>query len=164
MRAFSSAPSVESAIAGARKLSHDLCEYELRWPLNVYREMGPGMLSDHMRGRLARGEDITPERYRECLAARDAVKARLADLQSVVDGMVTLSQPGIAPKGLASTGNPVFNAPASVSGAPAFSLPLMAVDGMPLGFQLMGFAHGDARAAGIAHWILERYRQSSGSS
>jgi Asp-tRNA(Asn)/Glu-tRNA(Gln) amidotransferase A subunit family amidase len=33
----------------------------------------------------------------------------------------------------------------------------MAVDGLPLGFQLMGFAHGDARAAGIARWILESY-------
>lgn len=154
----------ESAIAGARKLSHDLCEYELRWPLNVYREMGPGMLSEHMRGRLERGEGITPERYRQCLAEREAVKARLADLASVVDAMVTLSQPGIAPKGLASTGNPVFNAPASVSGAPALSLPLMAVDGMPLGFQLMGFAHGDARAAGIARWILETYWRSSGRS
>ena len=82
----------------------------------------------------------------------------------MVDAMVTLSQPGIAPKGLASTGNPVFNAPASVSGAPALSLPLMAVDGMPLGFQLMGFAHGDARAAGIARWILETNWRSSGRS
>ena len=40
----------ETAIAGSRQLSHDLCEYELRWPLNVYRDMGPGKLSDHMRG------------------------------------------------------------------------------------------------------------------
>ena len=150
----------ETAIAGARKLSHDLCEYELRWPLNVYRDLGPGKLSDHMRGRLERGEGITPERYRECLEERAEVKARLAELESIVDGMVTLSQPGIAPSGLDSTGNPVFNAPASVSGGPAFSLPLMAVEDMPLGFQLMGFAHGDARSAGIARWILESYRHS----
>jgi len=59
--------------------------------------------------------------------------------------------------GLASTGNTVFNAPASVSGGPAISLPLMAVDGMPLGFQLMGFAHADTRVAGIARWMLETY-------
>jgi Asp-tRNA(Asn)/Glu-tRNA(Gln) amidotransferase A subunit family amidase len=150
----------ESAIVGARKLSHDLCEYELRWPLNVYRELGPGKLSDHMRGRLERGEGITPERYRECLAERAGVKARLADLESAVDAMVTLSQPGIAPRGLDSTGNPVFNAPASVSGGPAFSLPLMSVSDMPLGFQLMGFAHRDAHTAGIARWVLGNYRHS----
>lgn len=150
----------EAAIVGARTLSQNLCEYELRWPLNVYRDLGPGMLSDHMEKRLARGEGITPERYRECLAARDAVKERLAGLEGIVDGMVTLSQSGIAPRGLDSTGNPIFNAPASVSGAPAFSLPLMAVDGMPLGFQLMGFAHGDSASAGIARWILERYGYS----
>ena len=144
----------ESAIEGAKELSHDLCEYELRWPLNVYHDMNPEKLSDHMRGRLARGARMTADRYRECLARRDAVKARLGELASVVDGMVTLSQPGIAPRGLDSTGNPVFNAPASVAGAPAISLPLMAIDGMPLGFQFMGFAHGDARALGIARWIL----------
>ena len=147
----------ESAIAGSRKLCHDLCEYELRWPLNVYRDMGPGKLSDHMRARMERAEGMTADGYRECLARRDVVKARLADLESVVDGLVTLSQPGIAPMGLASTGNTVFNAPASVSGGPALSLPLMAVEGMPLGFQLMGFAHADTRVAGIARWMLETY-------
>jgi Asp-tRNA(Asn)/Glu-tRNA(Gln) amidotransferase A subunit family amidase len=150
----------ESAIADAKQLSQDLCAYELRWPLNVYRDLGADKLSDSMRGRLARGEDMTPERYRECLSRRAAVKARLAELESVVDGLVTLSQPGIAPKGLESTGDAVFNAPASVSGAPAFSLPLMAVEGMPLGFQLMGFADGDTRAAGVARWILESYSHS----
>lgn len=151
----------ESAIAGSRKLCHDLCEYELRWPLNVYREMGPGMLSDHMRARMEAAEEMTAESYRACLARREVVKARLADLAPIVDGMVTLSQPGIAPVGLASTGNTVFNAPASVSGGPSISLPLMAVDGMPLGFQLMGFAHGDSRAIGIARWMLESYHTSS---
>ena len=110
-----------------------------------------------MRGRLARGVAITPERYRECLALREGIKARLADLASVVDGLVTLSQPGIAPVGLESTGDAVFNAPASMAGGPAITLPLMAVDGMPLGFQVMGFAHDDANAAAHARWILESF-------
>jgi Asp-tRNA(Asn)/Glu-tRNA(Gln) amidotransferase A subunit family amidase len=150
----------ESAIAGSRKLCHDICEYELRWPLNVYRDMGPGKLSDHMRERMQHADATTADVYRACLARRDLVKTRLAELEAVVDGMVTLSQPGIAPLGLAYTGNTVFNAPASVSGGPAISLPLMAVDGMPLGFQLMGFAHGDARCAGIARWILDNYHHA----
>jgi Asp-tRNA(Asn)/Glu-tRNA(Gln) amidotransferase A subunit family amidase len=149
----------ESAIAGARELSHDICEYELRWPLNVYRELGPGKLSDHMRKRMRRAEATTADDYRACLARRELVKTRLAALEPVVDALVSLSQPGIAPLGLGYTGNTVFNAPASVSGGPAISLPLMAVDGMPLGFQLMGFAHGDARAAGIARWILDSYQR-----
>jgi Asp-tRNA(Asn)/Glu-tRNA(Gln) amidotransferase A subunit family amidase len=151
--------SFEAAISGSRKLCHDLCEYELRWPLNVYRDLGPGKLSDHMRNRMELAEGMTAQAYRACLARRDAVKARLAALEHVVDAMVTLSQPGIAPLGLASTGNTVFNAPASVSGGPSITLPLMAVDGMPLGFQLMGFAHGDTRTAGIARWMLESYHR-----
>jgi Asp-tRNA(Asn)/Glu-tRNA(Gln) amidotransferase A subunit family amidase len=113
-----------------------------------------------MRARMEAAEEMTAESYRACLDRREVVKARLADLASIVDAMVTLSQPGIAPVGLASTGNTVFNAPASVSGGPSITLPLMAVDGMPLGFQLMGFAHGDSRAAGIARWMLESYHTS----
>jgi Asp-tRNA(Asn)/Glu-tRNA(Gln) amidotransferase A subunit family amidase len=112
-----------------------------------------------MRNRMELAEGMTAQAYRACLARRDAVKARLAALEHVVDAMVTLSQPGIAPLGLASTGNTVFNAPASVSGGPSITLPLMAVDGMPLGFQLMGFAHGDTRTAGIARWMLESYHR-----
>ena len=49
----------------------------------------------------------------------------------------TLAAPGAAPVGLGSTGNPVFNVPASMLGIPALSLPVLSAEGLPLGLQIM---------------------------
>jgi Asp-tRNA(Asn)/Glu-tRNA(Gln) amidotransferase A subunit family amidase len=56
--------------------------------------------------------------------------------------------------GLNSTGDAIFNAPASLLGIPALSLPLLSDEGLPLGLQLMGFAHRDAALFGTAAWVL----------
>ena len=39
--------------------------------------------------------------------------------------------------------------------APVVTVPLMSVGGMPVGVQLMGQQHEDARMTGIARWLLE---------
>ncbi len=53
--------------------------------------------------------------------------------------LITPSAPGPAPEGLASTGDPVFNAPSSTFGLPALGLPMGFVSsGLPLGLQIMG--------------------------
>ena len=38
--------------------------------------------------------------------------------------------------------------------APAVTLPLMSVSGMPVGVQLMGQPHDDARITALARWLL----------
>ena len=38
--------------------------------------------------------------------------------------------------------------------APAVTMPLMSVSGMPVGVQLMGQQHDDARITGLARWLL----------
>ena len=53
------------------------------------------------------------------------------------------------------TGDAVFNTPASILFAPAVSMPLMAVGGLPVGAQVMGGQGTDARMAGFARWLLE---------
>ena len=67
---------------------------------------------------------------------------------------VTLASVGAAPVGIASTASPIYGVPISVLGAPALSLPLLEIEGMPLGLQLMGFRHEDARIIGIGNWIM----------
>jgi Asp-tRNA(Asn)/Glu-tRNA(Gln) amidotransferase A subunit family amidase len=39
--------------------------------------------------------------------------------------------------------------------APAVTVPLFAVDGLPLGLQVVGQMHTDARIVGIARWFAE---------
>ncbi|MBU0725804.1 MAG: amidase [Alphaproteobacteria bacterium] len=147
----------EALSAEALELSIIICMFELRWPLLGYRERGPGMLSDFMLGRLADAEKQTLEDYRDMLARREKIRAAFAALKSKADGFITLSSPGPAPKGLESTGNPSMNAAMSITGAPAWSLPLLAVDGMPLGVQLVGFPHEDAKVTGHARWLMGTY-------
>ena len=54
------------------------------------------------------------------------------------------------------TGDFVFNAPSSMLFAPAVTMPLMAVGGMPVGVQVMGQRGEDAAATAIARWLLGR--------
>jgi len=86
-------------------------------------------------------------------------------LAPLADAIITLSCPGPAPlwsgdvpgQPLAArpTGDFVFNAPSSMLFAPAVTMPLLAVGGLPVGVQLMGQQHGDARVTAMARWMLD---------
>jgi Asp-tRNA(Asn)/Glu-tRNA(Gln) amidotransferase A subunit family amidase len=56
-------------------------------------------------------------------------------------------------------GSAIFNESSSVLGVPAISLPLLAVEGMPLGVQLQGARHGDERLTASARWIADAARR-----
>lgn len=145
----------EAAIADALALTHVICGWELRWPLAEYAEAHPGQLSDDLHSRLQGWLKLSREDYRAALARREEIRTRLNELSYRCDGLLTLASHGPAPVGQGSTGNPAFNPPASMTGAPTFSLPLMAVEGMPLGAQLIGFPNRDQGLAAIARWMLE---------
>jgi Asp-tRNA(Asn)/Glu-tRNA(Gln) amidotransferase A subunit family amidase len=53
------------------------------------------------------------------------------------------------------TGDSVFNTPSSALGAPVVTAPLTAVRGLPMGVQVLGQPHADARVTGVARWMLE---------
>src|SRR5262249_38764331 len=78
--------------------------------------------------------------------------------------VITLSCPGPAPlwagdvpgQPLAPrpTGDFVFNAPSSMLFAPAVTVPLLSVGGLPVGIQVMGQPHEDAQMTSLARWLL----------
>jgi Asp-tRNA(Asn)/Glu-tRNA(Gln) amidotransferase A subunit family amidase len=61
---------------------------------------------------------------------------------------------GPAPIGLGHTGSRTFLVYATFLGLPAFSVPLMRVDGLPLGLQLIGAAGRDGAPCAHAHWLM----------
>ena len=64
------------------------------------------------------------------------------------------SSPGVAPKGLKSTGTAEFNKVWSYLGPPCISLPLLQGEGnMPLGVKLIGAKYDDHRFLGVANWL-----------
>lgn len=147
--------AVETAIHGARELSISINTWESRWPINTYRARDAGKLSKAMLERGFQAEHMTLDDYRRDIAVRDQLRGAYQKLVIEFDSCITLAAPGATPMGLGSTGNPVFNAPASLLGIPALSLPVLSDGGLPLGLQLMGFAHRDAALFGTAAGVME---------
>jgi Asp-tRNA(Asn)/Glu-tRNA(Gln) amidotransferase A subunit family amidase len=135
---------VEGAIADAAGLTRQINAWEGRWPLNTYRNRDRSKLSQSALDRLAAAEAMTLADYGAAIARRQCNREVHARLAGRYDAAITLAAPGAAPVGLGSTGNPVFNVPASMLGIPALSLPVLSAEELPLGLQIMGFGGQDA--------------------
>ncbi|MDP2355106.1 MAG: amidase [Beijerinckiaceae bacterium] len=147
---------VEQAIHRALPLTRDINAWESRWPLNTYMERDASKLSEPMRARFHETERMTVEDYRLMLAERLRIRAAFANLASIAPACITLSATGPAPVGLSSTGDPAFVVPGSMLGVPALNLPLLRVDDLPVGIQMIGYEHGDADLFARAAWVTSR--------
>jgi Asp-tRNA(Asn)/Glu-tRNA(Gln) amidotransferase A subunit family amidase len=75
------------------------------------------------------------------------------------DAILTPPAFGTAPAGLESTGDPAMCALWTLCGLPSLNVPLMqGANGLPLGVQLVGPRHGDARLLRTARWLVEHVR------
>ncbi len=105
---------------------------------------------------LDQGARITGE---ACAAARRlaaASRVELARIFEPYDALLAPSTIGEAPRGLESTGDPVFNRMWTLLGNPCVHLPIGAgATGMPVGVTVVGAPHEDARTLSAA-WMLER--------
>jgi Asp-tRNA(Asn)/Glu-tRNA(Gln) amidotransferase A subunit family amidase len=150
--------TVESAIANAMAMVTAINAWDMRWPLNAYRNRDPGKMSKALLAQLGIAEAMTLEDYRARLAARVQMRAVYAELAQHCDAAITLAATGPAPSGLGSTGNGVFGVPGSLLGVPAVSLPLLEAEQLPLGLQAIGFADGDAALFATAAWLMEHLK------
>ena len=82
--------------------------------------------------------------------ARAAVEARFGD----IDVILTAPAPGEAPLGLERTGNATFNLLWTYLWMPCVTLPFdRGPKGLPVGIQLVGRQHEDARLLDVAGWV-----------
>jgi Asp-tRNA(Asn)/Glu-tRNA(Gln) amidotransferase A subunit family amidase len=129
--------------------------YEMLWPYEQYVAAHGESMEQRVHDRIAQARRMTTTGYEDLLAEKEAIRARVRELARDSDGFVTLAASGTAPRGLAHTGSRTFLTHATFLGFPAFSLPLMAVDGMPLGLQLIGFRGADRALCARARWISD---------
>ena len=110
--------------------------------------------------KIARGRKLSLEAFRN--ACRGAEKARAAarEWTGGFDAVLTLPAPGQAPRGLASTGSAIFNALWTQLWMPCLTLPAgYGPDGLPVGAQLVGCRHCDARLLEVGLWVERRLGQ-----
>ena len=111
-------------------------------------------LSSKLRTFLDEGSAISPARYRAALALAEAGRRRVAEVFLELDVLLTPSAIGEAPVGLESTGNPAFNRIPTLLGLPCLNVPgAVGSQGLPVGFQLVGRAGGDAALLAVAAWV-----------
>jgi Asp-tRNA(Asn)/Glu-tRNA(Gln) amidotransferase A subunit family amidase len=163
--------ALEKSIVNGRAICGGVTGWENRWGQRGIVDNNPAGVSERAKATLAKAEAMTLDDYRMALLARENAQRLHATMAPLADAAITLACPGPAPlwsgdvpgQPLAPrpTGDFVFNAPSSMLFAPVVTVPLMSVGGMPVGLQLMGQKHEDARMTGLARWFDETLKRVS---
>ncbi|HEX6112297.1 MAG TPA: amidase [Geminicoccaceae bacterium] len=151
-----------SAFQDAIELHRSVMEADLAKSFAREYERGRDRLSARLREMIERGQEIRAVDYNRAVERIAALNAALAEVFGTYDAILTPAAPGEAPKGLGSTGSPIFCTIWTFCGTPAVTLPLLTgASGLPIGVQLVGEKGDDARLLRTARWLIETVRRSA---
>ena len=138
--------------ADFEKLFRVISGYEFARTVSWERFNRAGALSAVLReGRMKDGMEATYEDYRRATRRLERLRLEIDEVLDGYDVLITPSAPGEPPKGLATTGNAIFNSIWSALGTPAVTLPLFkGPSGLPVGLQLIAGRFKDRRLFDIA--------------
>ncbi len=114
-------------------------------------------LSDGLNARLDDGARIPIRAYLDGIVSRDPAYTAVASVFDRYAAILTPAGTGVAPplsNGI--TGLPIFNGLWTYLGMPAISIPLLEIEGLPVGVQLTGPRRDDARLLRTARWLIGR--------
>jgi Asp-tRNA(Asn)/Glu-tRNA(Gln) amidotransferase A subunit family amidase len=119
-----------------------------------YGRDGSDRLGPETLAALAEGDAIPARDYLAALDWRPVLAAGLSEIFERCDAILCPAATGPAPEGLGSTGDAIFNGLWTFCGTPAVTVPLLtAENGLPMGVQLVGERHNDARLLRTANWL-----------
>jgi Asp-tRNA(Asn)/Glu-tRNA(Gln) amidotransferase A subunit family amidase len=161
----------ERFLAGVRQLTIEITVWENQWAMRNLMAQNPNGVSLRNQAVAATAARIGVRGYQELLRRRTLIRNEYAAFAARADAMIAPASPGPAPiwsgdvpsepPAPLPTGDPVFNTPGSLLGAPVVTVPLTAVRGLPMGIQIMGQAGTDARMTAIARWMRDTVRPVS---
>jgi Asp-tRNA(Asn)/Glu-tRNA(Gln) amidotransferase A subunit family amidase len=128
--------------------------YEFYRALTYERTRFPQLISDSLMTRIRGGSLVTRAEYEKTQALAAGCRAKLVDVYRQYDVLICPSATGEAPRGLTSTGDPVFGLTWTLMQGPAVTLPVFTGPaGLPIGLQVTGPRGSDARTLIAAEWI-----------
>jgi Asp-tRNA(Asn)/Glu-tRNA(Gln) amidotransferase A subunit family amidase len=156
--------ALEQAIADAESICGSITAWENHFGYRYLLQDNPDGVSERMQHTIARAEAMSVADYQDCLRRRAVAQLCFAQTRQVGDAVLMLASPGAAPIWSGDkagepmvprpTGDAVFNCPSSMLFAPAVTVPLMAIGGLPAGVQVVGLPQHDAMTTAIANWML----------
>jgi Asp-tRNA(Asn)/Glu-tRNA(Gln) amidotransferase A subunit family amidase len=116
------------------------------------------LLSPRLREeKIALGGKVGLDQFRAACRAAEKARAAAGTWAGGFDALLTLPAPGQAPRGLGDTGSALFNAPWTQFAMPCLTLPAgYGPDGLPVGVQLVGRRHDDAKLLEVGLWVERR--------
>jgi Asp-tRNA(Asn)/Glu-tRNA(Gln) amidotransferase A subunit family amidase len=112
------------------------------------------LLSPAMRERAARGREVRLDAFRAACRAAERARIAAGAWAGGFDAILTLPAAGQAPRGLGSTGSAAFNSLWTQLHMPCLTLPAgRGPEGLPVGVQLVGRRHDDARLLATGLWV-----------
>ena len=117
-------------------------------------------LSDKIVEAIERGMKYSSVEYNEALSKIEVANAYFKQFFHDYDAILTPSACGEAPKGLKSTGNPIFCTIWTYCGMPSISLPLLqGKNNLPVGVQLVSSLYDDERLFRNASWLTSKIKR-----
>ena len=136
--------------------AHQLIQdYEARQSLAWEYANHPDDLSPLLKQTLDFAQTISASDYDEARICAEQASQQIDEYFDEVDALISLSAPGPAPEGLASTGSSIFNRIWTLFGLPCVNVTgLMNEEkGLPLGVQIIGPYMSDQKSLSIARWL-----------
>ena len=141
-------------VAEAWTAHTDVQEFEAHQALAwEYRENYEAM-APNLRGRLDESKGMLPAVYDEAMRITREARRALTAVFEEVDVLLAISAPGVAPKGLGSTGDARYNRLWTLMGTPCVNVPAyVASGGLPVGVQIIARYGDDAKALVAARFV-----------
>ncbi len=175
-RASATAPMLAALEAAVKRVSERGARYvEVTWPrvfdglfeaqktvqlFETARALAPeytyrrDQLSASIIDLIEKGRAMPAQEYAAALQLGRACAAAIDSLFGDADVLMAPSAAGEAPKGIAATGDPLFNRPWQLLGCPVINLPCgRGPAGLPLGASVIGRPNDDAMVIATAAWI-----------
>lgn len=144
--------TTEAGVEAARIVNR----VELATAFGTMLDKTPELLGAAVVRMIEEGRSISGAQYIDALNARERFLTAIEDILIGHGTLLTPAALGVAPEGHGSTGNPIFCAFWTYLGLPALSVPLLEVDGMPMGVQLIGAARDDGRLLRTANSLIRQ--------